>query len=345
MKGLDAIRGQKRAVALLIRMLERDRVPHALLFSGIDGIGKQTTAKALALTSNCRARDGTSACMACRSCRQVASGNHPDIITIESEGRYIKLDQMRELRKRLCFAPVNGARRFIIINDAHLMNVEAANAILKVLEEPPMGTHIVMTCHQVSDLVPTIVSRTQHVPFNPLPRDTIIRELIDSRGLDRSTATAVAALAKGSIGKALSCSPEKWIDWRNTCLRQIASLPGKSMHEILVAAETLSKGKDKVQEVLDLFQIWFRDLLMYKFRKADLINRDWLEEIATQSGRFSVEELLDAISAAYAAQRAILRNLNPRLALEVLLVRHTWSPSRMSATSVSGDRKDPSGGR
>ena len=328
MKGLDALIGQERVVSLLTRMLERDRLPHALLFSGIDGIGKQTAAKALAMTLNCPTSNRASACLACRSCRQFISGNHPDIITIKPQGRFIKLDQVRGLRKQLRFAPINGPYRVIIINDAHAMNVEAANAILKLLEEPPVNTHIVMTCLQVSGLAPTIVSRCQQLPFHPLPTVAIAKELAERRGLDPDTAMGVASLAKGSIGKALSCNVEKWMGWRNACLDQIASLTGKSMHEVLTVAEGLAKQKEKLQDILDLYLMWFRDLLMYKLQEKYLLNKDRLSEIADQSTAFTGEQLLAIISAIFSGQRSILQNANPRLALEVLLVRYIWLPHR-----------------
>jgi len=320
--GFDAIVGQDHAVSLLVRMLERDRLPHALLFSGVDGVGKQTTARVLATVMNCRNSDRTSACMVCPSCKQSMSGNHPDVITIEPRGRFIKLDQMRSLQKQIRFAPLAGAHRVVIINEAQEMNMEAANAILKLLEEPPKNTYIVMTCRQVSDLVPTIVSRCQQVAFTPLPVAAIAAELVKRRQLDQDTALAVASLAKGSIGNALSCNVEKWLAWRKACLDEIASLPRKSMYKTLVVAEGLTKPKDKVQDVLDLVLMWFRDILMYKLQPSNVINTDRMTTIVDRSANFSIEHLLAIISAVFRVQRAIEQNANPRLAFEVLLICH-----------------------
>jgi len=200
--------------------------------------------------------------------------------------------------------------------------MEAANAILKLLEEPPKNTYIVMTCRQVSDLVPTIVSRCQQVAFTPLPVAAIAAELVKRRQLDQDTAMAVASLAKGSIGNALSCNVEKWLAWRKACLDEIASLPRKSMYKTLVVAEGLTKPKDKVQDVLDLVLMWFRDILMYKLQPSNVINTDRMTTIVDRSANFSIEHLLAIISAVFRVQRAIEQNANPRLAFEVLLICH-----------------------
>ena len=180
----DAIIGQKRAKRLLTRMVEKDRVAHALLFTGIDGIGKKTAAKAMAMALNCRKTTGVLACKKCPSCRKMLSDNHPDLITVEPSGIFIKIDQVRTLRRRLMFAPIHGGRRMVIVNDAHTMNAEASNAMLKMLEEPPDNTHWVLTAPQTSDLIPTIVSRCQHIAFEPLSFETIVQVLRKNQEMD-----------------------------------------------------------------------------------------------------------------------------------------------------------------
>ncbi|OEU45741.1 MAG: DNA polymerase III subunit delta' [Desulfobacterales bacterium S7086C20] len=317
---LEPIIGQSHAVRLLTRMLENDRLPHALLFTGIDGIGKQTAAKALAMALNCLRSAGVLACMECRCCKKVISGNHPDIIIVEPSSRFIKIGQIRALRKHLSFAPVEGGRRVIIINDAHCMNVEASNAILKILEEPPDNTHVVLTAHQTSDLLPTIVSRCQHIAFNPVPVAKIVEELANRRDVDEDTATTIAVLAKGSLGRAMSADIEKWMGWRKELLGRVISLSGGSMHTLFGFAEEVSKDKDKLQDTLDMFIMWFRDILICKFHPEKILNNDYAPRIERISKEFSVDELLNRITAIFATQRAVLKNANRRLALEVLLL-------------------------
>ncbi len=317
----EAIIGQRRAVSVLTRMLERDRLPHALLFSGIDGIGKQTTAKAVAMVLNCLKPQGSSACHRCPSCRRLLSGNHPDLIIVKPDKTFIKIDQVRSLRKRLMFAPIEGGRRLIIVNDSHAMNPEASNAMLKMLEEPPGNTHIVLTVAQTSDLLPTILSRCQHVPFRPLPAPLISEVLKERKGLDEDTATAMAILAKGSLGKALSAEKGAWLDWRRGLLENVGSLPEVSMHKLFGFAEALAHDKDRLQDALDMIAVWFRDLLVCKCHPEKILNRDYSDEIARISSAFSVHDLLEKVGAVFAAQRAIARNANRQLALEVMMLR------------------------
>ncbi len=148
-------------------------IPHAYLFTGINGVGKSTTALALARAVNCTSDTTGDGCGRCITCRQLSSGNFPDIITIAPDGQNIKIEQIRELNRNLNYKPVSGKYRITIIDWAEMMTEEAANSFLKTLEEPPSGNIIVLKVVDPRDLLPTIVSRCQRVPFNPLDRDTI----------------------------------------------------------------------------------------------------------------------------------------------------------------------------
>jgi DNA polymerase-3 subunit delta' len=249
------------------------------------------------------------------------SGNHSDVITIEPSGVFIKIDQVRSLRKQLLFAPIHGGRRVIIVNDAHKMNAEASNAMLKMLEEPPDNTHIVLTAPQTSDLLPTIVSRCQHVAFRPLHPTRIAAVLRERVGLDEDTAMAIAVLAKGSLGKALFSDTNQWMDWRRDLLERIGSISDVSTQTLFAFAEALARDKDRLQDAMVVIMVWFRDLLMCKFHPDKILNRDFMEEIHRTSRGFSVDDLFERILAVFATQRAILRNANRRLALEVMMMR------------------------
>ncbi|MBW1895734.1 MAG: DNA polymerase III subunit delta', partial [Deltaproteobacteria bacterium] len=126
----EPIIGQERPIRFLSQILKKRRVPNAMLFSGIDGIGKQTTAKAFGMALNCSNPVDAVACQACSSCEKIISGSHPDVIPVEPEGAFIKIGQVREIAKQLRFAPFEGNWRIFIVNDAQAMNLEAANSIL-----------------------------------------------------------------------------------------------------------------------------------------------------------------------------------------------------------------------
>lgn len=318
---LESIIGQDRAIRFLTQMLQKRSIPHALLFTGIDGIGKRKTAVALGMSLNCLSPGGVSACGECLSCKKVISGSHPDIITVKPEGTFIKIDQIRTLSRELRFAPLEGNQRIVIINDAHAMNLEASNAILKILEEPPKNTILILTAGQTTDLLPTIVSRCQQIAFRPIPYDKVAEILVDLRGIDRETAKTLAVCTEGSLGKALSVDGGEWTIWRSSLLDRISSLSMKSIQPVLALADALSRDKNRLPDALDMLMTWFRDALMYKVSPERIINKDLMDKVQHSSTGRSVDELLEKVEVVHSAQTAISRNSNPRLTLEVMMIR------------------------
>ncbi len=316
----DAIIGQERPARFLTQMLEKRSIPTALLFTGVDGIGRQRTAITLGMALNCPNPVGVSACGKCDSCRKVISGSHPDIVTVEPEGVFIKIDQVRDISRQLRFAPLEGGWRIVIINDAQAMNLEASNAMLKVLEEPPRHTIFILTASQTTDLLPTIVSRCQQIAFRPIPHEKVAQLLIEDRGLDRQTARTLAITTKGSLGKALSMDVEKWKAWRSSLVEQISTLSGETIQPLFAFAESLSGAKDRLADALEMIMMWFRDVLMFKVTPDRIINEDFETKIRLASQRESVSSLLEKVEAVHSAQKAISRNANARLTIEVMLL-------------------------
>ena len=317
----DAIVGQERAVRFLTQMLQKGNIPTALLFTGIDGIGRQRAAVALGMALNCSNPVGMAACRKCAPCRKMISGSHPDIVMVEPDGMSIKIDQVRAISRQLKFAPLEGGWRMVIINDAQAMNLEASNAMLKILEEPPRRTILILTASQTTDLLPTIVSRCQQIAFRPIPQEKVAQLLVEERGLDRQTARTLAISTKGSLGKALSTDVENWKAWRDSLIGQIVALSGKTMQSLFSFAETLSGAKDRLADSLEIIMIWFRDVIMFKFTPDRIINEDFETEIRSASKRESVNSLLEKVEAVHSAQKAIERNANARLTIEVMLLR------------------------
>lgn len=313
--------GQERPTRFLTQMLKKKTIPTALLFTGVDGIGRQKTAVALGMALNCFNPEGVSACGGCASCRKVISGSHPDIISIKPEGVFIKINQVRDISRQLKFAPLEGGWRIVIINDAQAMNLEASNAILKILEEPPKRTIFILTATQTTDLLPTIVSRCQQVAFRPIPQERVTELLIKDRGLDRQTARTLAISTNGSLGKALSVDVEKWKAWRSSLIEQVAALSGETIQPLFAFAEALAGAKDRLADALDMMLMWFRDVLIFKVTPDRIINVDFEAKIRLASQRESVISLLKKVEAVHSAQEAISRNANARLTVEVMLLR------------------------
>ncbi|MCG2758822.1 MAG: DNA polymerase III subunit delta' [Desulfobacteraceae bacterium] len=353
MSGFESIVDQKQPIRLLKNILLNRTIPNALLFSGIDGIGKNTTAIAFAMACNCggkesifspdaeatKANNGYSSddhlsaadpCGHCRSCRKIQSGNHPDIIRVEPSGPFIRIKQIRDICDTLSLKPYEARLRIVIISDAQAMNPQAANALLKVLEEPPDRTVLILTALQPSDLLPTIVSRCQHIRFSPIHREELKTFLVEKHGLDAKDAAIFSAMANGSVAKALSMirknSQANWVclrDWLLNIigLEQVGSLSLQPIIILLSFAERLSKNKEIIQDSLEIIKTYLRDLIIYKYSPEKIINKDLIRKIQYASQKIAVKSLLSQIEAIQTAQKDIQANTNLRLTLEVMMLR------------------------
>ena len=190
--------GQKRIINLLRRALAHEHLPHSFLFTGMEGVGKHLTALTFAKVVNCENSAAGDCCDRCVSCRKAASGNHPDINIIERDGPFIKIEQIRALKQRLRFRPLESRYRVTVINNAQNMKMEAANALLKVLEEPPAANLIILTAYEITSLLPTIVSRCLHLPFQPLATEEISAHLCQAHGLEPEKAAASSQFGHNS---------------------------------------------------------------------------------------------------------------------------------------------------
>lgn len=205
---LSSVRGQDRAVGLLLRYLESGNVPSGLLFHGEEGIGKEKAARAFVAAAFCRDRSPRGACGRCPDCRLLSAESHPNFRRLSPENHSIQIDDIRGLQGELALRSFSDRPRAALIVPADRMTVQAANALLKTLEEPPPGTHLLLVAHRLSRLPLTIVSRCQKIPFSPLPArevEEILAALPGAR--DRRPADEVrwaAACSGGSPGRALA---------------------------------------------------------------------------------------------------------------------------------------------
>jgi DNA polymerase-3 subunit delta' len=321
----DQIKGQQKAIAILRHALGNDRLAHAYLFIGPEGVGKRLTALTLAKAMNCQSPpEPGDCCEKCPPCIKVNSSNHADIIAVEPEGEFIKIDQVREIQKRLRFRPMEGGRRACIIDPADQMKAEASNALLKILEEPPRDTHLFLMTARPHQLLSTILSRCQWIKFKPLSRPDIAQILWKDRGLDEEKAHFYASLAGGSVGQAVALSDrvdfQKRLDW----LQVFSNLPQKSTEEVFETCERLAKEEEEIGDLLDLWKIWVRDLTVFKVQenrtKEGLINHDLLSILERDAARSSFDRLDGIFNLISEVQRSLAFNVNKQLALETLML-------------------------
>ncbi len=319
------ILGQERVLNYLQTAIKVGRLAHAYLFLGPEGVGKGTTAKALAAALNCEAvlPDGD-ACGACPSCIRLAARTHPDYLEIRptSEGRQpqIKIDQIREFRRLTAYPPVAGGWRVALIAPAEAMNDAAANSLLKTLEEPPSQHLLVLTAGLEADLFPTIVSRCQKLAFTPLPAALVEQELMKQKGLPRPQAALLAALCGGSLGRALVLDPEELVRRRDQMLADLKQLGAGAAVPILDWAQRLAKQTAEADSFLLMAQLWYRDLLVMHYGGAPslLAHQDRLADLEREKQDGLARVWLANFTALGAAQRQLAANLNPELTLDIL---------------------------
>jgi DNA polymerase-3 subunit delta' len=221
----------------------------------------------------------------------------------------------------LSLKPYESKTRVAIISDAHAMNPEASNALLKMLEEPPDQTVLILTTEQRFDLLPTVVSRCQQIRFKPLSKATLKNLLVEKQDMVPENADILAALANGSFTKAVEMSQGNWLRKRSWIIGEMASLESKSIGLLLAFAESLSKNKEVLLDTLDVMSVWLRDVLVYKWSPQNIVNEDMIGKIQNASRKSSEASLLSQISLIQNARKDIRANANVRLTLDAMIVR------------------------
>jgi DNA polymerase III subunit delta' len=324
--GFETIIGQQLPVRILQTLLRNAVLPHALLFTGMSGVGKRTAARIIAMALNCRQRPLDDPCGKCPACRQILGDKHPDIPLIEPQANLLRIDRIRALLAALSMKPFSARHRVVIIAEAQCMNPEAANALLKTLEEPPLHTMVILTASQKSDLLPTIVSRCRHIRFNPLGPQDLITLLKQSPDVDAGYAPTAATLSGGSLSKARQLAMPVWQQRRNWVIRaagldrpgpQDAALPS-SMALALAFAGQLAQKKDMIQDLLDILKTWIRDLSIWPYHPDLVINSDHQSTLDKMRAGMNDKQLLAMWQAVEKAQKDIAARANLRLTVDVM---------------------------
>ncbi len=333
--GFDAIVGQQHPIRLLKTFIRSGALPHALLFTGDDGVGKKMTAMAFAMACNCiRLKsairhhphlDSVDACGECVPCRKIARNHHPDIIRVAPLSSIIRIAQIRTLLQTLTLKPNEANRRVVILAEAQAMNPEAGNALLKVLEEPPDRTLLVLTARQTSDLLPTIVSRCRHIRFFPLREADIKQLLTAAGGIEPGSVETVATLCGGSYTRAQKWVDSRWLRRRDWIIRALNSQDGNNgtsnLRAWLAFSEILAKKKDFIEESLEIITMWLRDMLVVGCDPQRVLNQDRLETLSATAKHISQAQLLEQIDAVGSAKEALRANTNARLTLDAMALR------------------------
>jgi len=306
--------GNEKAKTLLRRYLELKKMPNSMLFWGPEGVGKMSLAKEVAKAINCKKLQ-EDACDSCSSCRAVMNENHPDIMFIYPKGNMLKIEQMRMLKQIAYFKPMIGKKRVFIIDDAEKMNEEAANSLLKTLEEPPAFTHVILITTNPFLILPTIKSRCQIVRLSPLSSEEIEKVLIE-KGYQRERARIISLLSRGNLKEALTLDWDEINTIRGEAWRLFISLiTGQGVGQRLENYYSQNLSRGEWEQLLEMIASFCRDLILIKERGEErlLLNPDFLEEIRRVEAEANIERCLDYLPKIDFTLYGFNKNLNLNL--------------------------------
>jgi DNA polymerase-3 subunit delta' len=323
--------GQDRAVLQLKSNLSKGTAARSYLFTGPPGIGKMALAVSLAQALNCPSEEPP--CGHCSACQRIAARKHPDVEVIglaaDAEGSRteIVIDQVRRLQHDANLSPYEGACRVFIVNGAELLSIEAANCFLKTLEEPVDRVVFVLLAVDEELLPATVVSRCQRLELKPAPAATIEAFLIDKLGLPTLKAGLLARLSRGRPGWAITAAGDSaLLERRAERLESLRAALNGDYEERFSYAARLAAGfgrkRQEVFEVLDLWTVFWRDLMLIKLGlKEAVTNTDLEAELTQRADGYSLEEIRDTINSMLKTEQGLRSNANARLALEVLMLQ------------------------
>ncbi|MEI7591256.1 MAG: DNA polymerase III subunit delta', partial [Deltaproteobacteria bacterium] len=313
------IYGHEKQKTLFQRAIESGRLSHAYLFYGTKGVGKELFARHVAQTMACIS-GGVSPCETCLACRKVASGNHPDIIYVKAQTQFIKIEDIRKIQEQAMIRPFESKRRVFIIDEADRMNKEAANAILKTLEEPSSSNVFFLITANHRTLLPTVLSRCQKIRFDPLQETMVAKYLEMVESCDEQVAQAIAGLSQGSISRAVEMNTEEFLASRNAICEALHELLTKGALGAFLFAKTIGGDKEDLKRKMEIIQSLFRDATYYKETQSieKLINKDKATLIRFLASRLTTKEILEIFRMIVSATVAVAQNANRQILLEVM---------------------------
>ena len=338
----DELTGNARVKAALKRMLVADRLPGAMLFVGEEGVGKKRFALEVARALNCRTPKDQEACGVCSSCTRINKLNypqredgeewtqiiwtdHPDVGLVVAPKRVLRVEQMRQIEKEANYRPFEGKARVFLIDEADKLNDASANALLKVLEEPPRTSHLILITARPAMLLPTILSRCQMIRFSPLTPAEIETHLTKNNLVDTKTARLRARAAGGSIGRALSGDLVTFTSQRKAMLKVLNALVvSQDRSQLLRAAEQLNEAqyKDEFEERLDVLETLIRDAWMLSLgvNSEQLVNEDLLSELREISDKLDPARAGDWILQIEDLREQLIVNVNRKVTTDALFL-------------------------
>ncbi|WP_308637005.1 DNA polymerase III subunit delta' [Paenibacillus silvisoli] len=314
--------GQPKAKRILHYALTSGKVSHAYLFSGPPGSGRMKMAMAFAKALFCTG-EGADACGECLECRKFEHGNQPDLHLIEPDGSSIKIDQIRELQRELAYRNTAASRKIYIVQRAETMTLQAANSLLKFLEEPQSPVVAILLTENGQAVLPTIRSRTQWVPFMPLSPQDMLQTLADE-GIPQLPARAAVHLASGLDACRALIQQNGFAEMRNVVIQLGKDSLTRFTAAMLSAQQHIFKTElgEQPQLLLSLLVLWYKDMIHFQAgRHEALVFIDQLDWIGKHAFSRSAEGWVRCMEYTLEAGKRMRAHVSPQLALEQLLIR------------------------
>lgn len=316
--------GQEQLKEHLQNAIATNKVSHAYIINGERSSGKEFIARVFAMALQCE-NDGVEPCEECHSCRQALSGNQPDIVYVSHEKpNTIGVEDIRtQINGDIDIKPYSSPRKIYIMNEGEKMTVQAQNALLKTLEEPPEYAVILILTANVEAMLPTILSRCVVLNMKPVPDALVKKYLMEELGVPDYKANICMAFARGNIGKAkLLASSEEFEKVKDEAITLVKYINDMETNEIIKAIKKITEYKFDVNDYLDILSAWYRDVLLFKATKDVncLIFKEEIQQIMRVSDRSTYEGIETIVNALQQAKRRLEANVNFDLAMELLLL-------------------------
>lgn len=325
MPNFSDIVGQEHLKEHLQRAIELNKVSHAYIIHGERNSGKEFIAKIFSMALQCENRKGCEPCQKCHSCKQALSGNHPDIIFVSHEKpNVIGVDDIRsQINADVAIKPYHGPKKIYIMNESEKMTVQAQNALLKTLEEPPEYAVILLLTSNMESLLPTILSRCVVLNMKPVRENEIKQFLMQQMEIPDYKADICVAFARGNVGKArLLAKSEEFDKVKEEAVTLLKNIYDMEIYEIVAAIKKITEYKFEINDYLDILSVWYRDVLLFKATHDvnGLIFRSEIQYIRKVADRSTYEGIEWIIEALEKAKQRLNANVNFDLTMELLLL-------------------------
>lgn len=303
----------------------RDKKPfHAYLFQGEEGVGKEALARTFAAGLQCQSESTDKPCKECVSCRQMESGNQPDVIWVTREKASLGVDGIREqLCNTMDIKPFSSPYKIYLVPEAEKMTEAAQNALLKTIEEPPEYGIVILMTSNISALLPTIQSRCLTMEFRPLSTAVVESYVKEHCQVPDYQARASAAFAQGNLGKAMRyAKSEDFIERKDHIISLLRHVEQMDLSEMLAVIKDLGTRKDEVRDYIDLMVLWYRDVLLFKATKDinQLLFQDEASYISREASHRSYEKIEEILQAFEKAKVRLRANVNFDITMELMLL-------------------------